>query len=127
MAQSHTRYTKDHEYIRLEGEIATVGITDYAQKQLGDVVYVELPEVGLEVAKGAQAAVVESVKAASEVYAPVAGEVVEVNPQLEGAPALVNEDPAGKGWFMRMRVNDPAELDDLMDEQAYQAFVQSCC
>lgn len=123
MAQ--TRYTKDHEYIRVEGEIATVGITDYAQSQLGDVVFVELPESGLTLSKGAQAAVVESVKAASEVYAPVSGEVVEVNPELEGAPATVNEDPAGKGWFMRLRIKDPKELDDLMDEAAYEAFLKT--
>ena len=124
---AETRYTKDHEYIRVEGEIATVGITDYAQSQLGDVVFVELPDVGLAVEKGAQAAVVESVKAASEVYAPVSGEVVEVNPELEGAPALVNEDPAGKGWFLRMRISDASELADLMDEDAYKAFVKTCC
>jgi glycine cleavage system H protein len=120
-----TRYTKDHEYIRVEGEIATVGITDYAQSQLGDVVFVELPEPGLTLSKGAQAAVVESVKAASEVYAPVSGEVVEVNPELEGAPATVNEDPAGKGWFMRLRIKDAKELDDLMDEAAYEAFLKT--
>jgi len=124
---SQTRYTKDHEYIRIDGDIATVGITDYAQSQLGDVVFVELPEKGASMQKGAQAAVVESVKAASEVYAPVSGEVVEVNAELEGAPALVNEDAAGKGWFLKMRVADAAQLDELMDEAAYQAFVKSCC
>ncbi|MDB5596604.1 MAG: gcvH [Hyphomicrobiales bacterium] len=122
---SQTRYTKDHEYVRVEGEIATVGITDYAQSQLGDVVFVELPESGLTLSKGAQAAVVESVKAASEVYAPVSGEVVEVNPELEGAPATVNEDPTGKGWFMRLRIKDAKELDDLMDEAAYEAFLKT--
>ena len=124
---SQTRYTKDHEYIRLEGDIATVGITDYAQSQLGDVVYVELPDTGATFEKGGQAAVVESVKAASEVYAPVSGEVVEVNAALEGAPALVNEDAAGQGWFLKMRITDAAQLDELMDEAAYQAFVKSCC
>ena len=124
---SETRYTKDHEYIRLEGDIATIGITDFAQKQLGDVVYVELPEAGRAFVKGAQAAVVESVKAASEVYAPVSGDVTEVNSALEGAPAIVNEDPAGAGWFMKMRIHDASEFNDLMDEAAYQAFVQSCC
>ena len=122
---SQTRYTKDHEYIRVEGDIATVGITDYAQSQLGDVVFVELPESGARIEKGAQAAVVESVKAASEVYAPVSGEIVEVNGELEGAPALVNEDATGKGWFLKMRVSDPAQMDELMDEAAYQAFVKS--
>src|SRR3954468_12081762 len=120
-----TRYTKDHEYIRVEGDTGVVGITDYAQQQLGDVVYVELPTVGKAIAKGGEAAVVESVKAASEVYAPVSGEVVEVNGELEGAPALVNEDAAGKGWFLRMRISDPAQMDELMDEAAYQAFVKS--
>ena len=122
---SQTRYTKDHEYIRVDGDIATVGITDYAQSQLGDVVFVELPESGARIEKGAQAAVVESVKAASEVYAPVSGEIVEVNGELEGAPALVNEDAAGKGWFLKMRISDPAQVDELMDEAAYQAFVKS--
>ena len=122
---SQTRYTKDHEYIRVDGDIATVGITDYAQSQLGDVVFVELPESGARIEKGAQAAVVESVKAASEVYAPVSGEIVEVNGELEGAPALVNEDAAGKGWFLKMRISDPAQMDELMDEAAYQAFVKS--
>jgi glycine cleavage system H protein len=124
---SQTRYTKDHEYIRVDGDIATVGITDYAQSQLGDVVFVELPETGVSLEKGAQAAVVESVKAASEVYAPVAGEVVDVNSDLEGAPALVNEDAAGKGWFLKLRVSDATQLDGLMDEAAYAAFVKSCC
>jgi glycine cleavage system H protein len=124
MAQ--TRYTKDHEYIRVEGDVAVVGITDYAQKQLGDVVFVELPQTGANVAKGAQAAVVESVKAASEVYAPVSGEVVEVNSELEASPALVNEDAAGKGWFLKMRISNAGELSELMDETAYEAFVQSC-
>ncbi len=116
---STTRYTKDHEYVRVDGDVATVGITDYAQDQLGDVVFVELPAVGRKVAKGDEAAVVESVKAASEVYAPVSGEVVEVNSDLEGTPATVNEDPAGKGWFLKIRMSDPSELDGLMDEAAY--------
>jgi glycine cleavage system H protein len=120
-----TRYTKDHEYIRLEGDTGTVGITDYAQSQLGDVVYVELPTVGKAVQKGGEAAVVESVKAASEVYAPVSGEVVEVNSALEGAPGTVNEDPAGRGWFMKIRLTNQAELEGLMSEQEYQDFVKS--
>src|ERR687890_1656332 len=106
-----TRYTKDHEYIRLEGDTGTVGITDYAQQQLGDVVYVELPSVGKTVSKGSEAAVVESVKAASEVYAPVSGEVVAVNSELEGAPGTVNEDPSGRGWFLKIRLTNNAELE----------------
>jgi glycine cleavage system H protein len=118
------RYTKDHEYVRLEGDTAVIGITDYAQQQLGDVVYVELPEVGKAVTKGGEAAVVESVKAASEVYAPVSGEVVEVNSALEGAPGTVNEDPTGRGWFLKLKVADRAELDDLMSEEQYQDFVK---
>ncbi|WP_349368816.1 glycine cleavage system protein GcvH [Salinarimonas sp.] len=119
------RYTKDHEYIRVDGDVGTVGITDYAQGQLGDVVYVELPEVGKTVAKGGEAAVVESVKAASEVYAPASGEVVEVNGALEGAPNAINEDPLGTGWFMKLKLSDPSELDALMSEADYQAYVKS--
>jgi glycine cleavage system H protein len=120
-----TRYTKDHEYIRIEGDTGVVGITDYAQQQLGDVVYVELPTVGKTVQKGGEAAVVESVKAASEVYAPVSGEVVEVNSELEGAPGTVNEDPAGRGWFLKIRFTDKAELDGLLSEEQYQDFVKT--
>lgn len=120
-----TKFTKDHEYVRLDGDVATVGITDYAQQQLGDVVFVELPAVGKQVAAGAEAAVVESVKAASEVYAPVAGEVVEVNSALEAAPGTVNEDPAGKGWFMKIRVKDKAEIDKLMSEADYDAYLKT--
>jgi glycine cleavage system H protein len=120
-----TRYTKDHEYVRVEGDSAVVGISDYAQEQLGDVVYVELPAVGKTLDKGAEAAVVESVKAASEVYAPVSGEVVEVNGELEGAPGAINEDPAGKGWFLKIRMENPSELEDLMTEEQYQDFVKT--
>ena len=120
-----TRYTKDHEYIRIEGDAGTVGISDYAQAQLGDVVYVELPSVGKTLAKGDEAAVVESVKAASEVYAPVSGEVLEVNSDLEGTPGTVNEDPAGRGWFLKLRVTNPGELDGLMTEEQYQEYVKS--
>ena len=120
-----TRYTKDHEYIRVEGDTAVVGISDYAQAQLGDVVYVELPSVGKALAKGAEAAVVESVKAASEIYAPVSGEVVAVNAELEATPGTVNEDPAGRGWFLKLKVKDAAELDALMSEEQYQEFVKS--
>ena len=120
---AETRYTKDHEYIRIEGDTGTVGITDYAQQQLGDVVFVELPQVGKTIGKGAEAAVVESVKAASEVYAPVGGEVVEVNSELEGAPATVNEDPKGRGWFLKLRGTDASELQGLMTEDQYNDFV----
>lgn len=119
------KYTKDHEYIRVEGDIGTVGISHYAQEQLGDVVFVELPGVGKTVKKGESAAVVESVKAASDIYAPVSGEVTAANPDLEGAPATVNEDPAGKGWFFKVKITNPAELDDLMDEAAYKAFLDT--
>ncbi|NIX76709.1 glycine cleavage system protein GcvH [Microvirga terricola] len=120
-----TRYTKDHEYIRVEGDSGVVGISDYAQSALGDVVFVELPAVGKTLAKGAEAAVVESVKAASEVYAPVSGEVVEVNSVLEDAPGTVNEDAAGRGWFLKLRLTNPSELDGLMTEEQYQEFVKS--
>lgn len=120
-----TRYTKDHEYIRVEGDTGTVGITDYAQSQLGDVVYVELPELGRTVAKGTEAAVVESVKAASEVYAPVSGEVTAVNSELEGAPGRVNEDPIARGWFFKLKLKDPSELDGLMSEAQYEDYVKS--
>ncbi len=119
------RYTKDHEYIRIDGDIGTVGISDHAQHALGDVVFVELPQVGKTFTQGGEAAVVESVKAASEVYAPVAGEVIEVNPGLEGTPAKVNEDPLGEGWFMKIRIADAKQLDGLMDEAAYQAFLKT--
>jgi glycine cleavage system H protein len=120
-----TRYTKDHEYIRVEGDAGIVGISDYAQGQLGDVVFVELPSVGKNLSKGDEAAVVESVKAASEVYAPVSGEVVEVNSELEASPGTVNEDPAGRGWFMKIRLTNESELDGLMTEEQYQEFVKS--
>ncbi|MBA4762395.1 glycine cleavage system protein GcvH [Sphingomonas sp.] len=116
-------FTEDHEWIELDGEIATVGITEYAQSQLGDIVFVEVPEEGKEVAKGDDAAVVESVKAASDVYAPVSGTVVEGNPALEESPALVNEDPEGDGWFFKMTLSDTSELDSLMNESAYADFV----
>ncbi len=121
---SDLRYTKEHEWVRVEGDVAVVGISDYAQKQLGDVVYVELPEVGKVLDRSAQAAVVESVKAASEVYAPVSGEVIEVNPALADEPATVNAEPTGAGWFLKLRVKDPSELDGLMDEAAYAAYVE---
>lgn len=116
-------FTSDHEWIEVEGETATFGITDHAQSQLGDIVFVELPEVGRKVTKGQSAAVVESVKAASEVYAPVSGEVVAANDALAGDPAQVNRDAAGAGWFGRIRLADPSELDGLMSDSEYQAFL----
>jgi glycine cleavage system H protein len=118
------RFTRDHEWIRVEGDIAEVGITDYAQSQLGDVVYVELPEIGRRVEKGKEAAVVESVKAASEVYAPVSGEIVAVNEALAADPAKVNADPLGEGWFLKLRLDNPKELDELLDEAAYLRLVE---
>lgn len=118
-----TYFTREHEWIAVEGDVATVGITDYAQSQLGDIVFVEVPAAGTTVAKGKEAAVVESVKAASDVYAPVSGEVVEGNAALEGEPALVNTAPEGDGWFFKLTLSDPAELEGLMDETAYKAFV----
>jgi glycine cleavage system H protein len=121
---SSLRFTRDHEWVRLEGDLAVIGITDYAQSQLGDVVYVELPEIGRRVEKGKEAAVVESVKAASEVYAPVSGEVAEVNEAVAADPAKVNADPMGEGWFVKLRLADPGELDGLLDEGAYQKFVE---
>lgn len=118
------KYTEDHEWVEIAGDIATVGITDYAQQQLGDVVFVELPAAGKKVTKGGEAAVVESVKAASEVYAPLTGEVTETNVDLEAAPGTVNDDPHGKGWFFKMKLSDKGELDGLMDEAGYKAFVE---
>ena len=115
-------FTDEHEWIDLEGDTATVGITDYAQGQLGDIVFVELPEVGTMVEKGKDAAVVESVKAASDVYAPLSGEVVEVNDGLEDDPALVNSSPEEDGWFFKMTVSDKSELEGLMDDKAYKSF-----
>jgi glycine cleavage system H protein len=124
MPMSALRYTRDHEWVRVDGDLAVVGITDYAQSQLGDVVYVELPEIGRRVEQGKEAAVVESVKAASEVYAPISGEVVEINEALAGDPARVNADPIGEGWFIKLRLDDPKQLDILMDEEAYKRFVE---
>ena len=118
------KYTKDHEWIDIEGDVARIGITNYAQEQLGDVVFVELPEAGRKFQQGNDAAVVESVKAASEVYAPVSGEIVEPNAKLEDDPALVNQDPTESGWFFTMKVSNPDELRDLMDEAAYTDYVK---
>lgn len=120
---SDIRFTKEHEWVRREGDTVVIGITDYAQEQLGDVVYVELPEVGRQVAQGKEAAVVESAKAASEVYAPVSGEVVEVNDAIVGDPAKVNADAMGEGWFIKVKLADPNEFDALMHEMAYEAYV----
>ncbi len=119
---SDMKFSEEHEWISLDGDIATVGITDYAQAQLGDVVYVELPKIGKQVKAGDDMAVVESVKAASEVYAPVSGEVTEVNETLADAPETVNADALGAGWFVKIKLGDPSELDKLMDETAYSAF-----
>ena len=118
-------FTDEHEWIDVEGDSATVGITDYAQEQLGDIVFVELPDVGTMLDKGGDAAVVESVKAASDVYAPISGEVTEGNSALEDDPALVNSSPEEEGWFFRMTIGDKAELEGLMDDKAYKSFVDN--
>ncbi len=119
------RFTRDHEWIRIDGDIGTIGITDYAQQQLGDVVFVELPDLGRELKAGGEAAVVESVKAASEVYAPASGEVIEVNEALQAEPAKVNADATGGGWFFKIRIADRSELDGLMEQAAYKDYVAS--
>jgi len=119
------KYTEEHEWIRVEGDVGTIGITSYAQEQLGDVVFVDLPQAGRTVAKGEACAVVESVKAASDIYAPVSGEIVEANAALADAPGDVNAEPLGKGWFFKVRLSDKGELDGLMDAAAYEAFVKS--
>jgi glycine cleavage system H protein len=122
---STVKYTKEHEWVRVEDDVATIGITNYAQEQLGDVVFVELPEVDSEVEPGNEFAVVESVKAASEVYSPVGGTVVEVNEDLAAKPGLVNEDAEGEGWFVKVKLSDPDEVDELMDARAYKAYVDT--
>ena len=116
-------FTEDHEWVDVDGDVGTVGITDYAQGQLGDIVFVDVPEEGKHVAKGDEAAVVESVKAASDVYSPVSGTVIEGNADLADNPGLVNEDADGEGWFFKLTLSDPSELEDLMDEAKYEAFV----
>jgi glycine cleavage system H protein len=118
------KYTEDHEWVLIEGDNATIGITEYAQNALGDIVFVEVPEAGTEFSQGDDAAVVESVKAASEVYAPISGEILEGNAALEDEPALVNTSPEGDGWFFKMTIGDAAELEDLMDEKAYKEFCE---
>ncbi len=120
---SNIKYTEDHEWISIDGDIATVGITVHAQEQLGDVVFVDLPEIGAAVEKGGDAAVVESVKAASDVYAPIDGEIVEVNSSLVDDPSLVNSDAQGSGWFMKVKIADASQLEGLMDDAAYQAHI----
>lgn len=118
------RYTRDHEYVRVDGDIGVIGVSDHAQSQLGDIVFIDLPPVGKHIEKGQELAVIESVKAASEVYAPVSGEVVEVNDAIETAAAIVNQDPMNKGWLVKLRLSNPDEAAGLMDEAAYQAFVK---
>jgi glycine cleavage system H protein len=118
-------FTREHEWVRVEGDTATVGISDHAQEQLGDIVFAEVPETGKRLSKGREAAVVESVKAASDVYAPVSGEVVAGNQAVADDPALVNSDPEGQGWFFKLKLSDPSELEGLMDEAAYREFLGS--
>ena len=118
------KYTNEHEWVRVEGDVGTVGISVYAQEQLGDIVYVELPEVGRKVEQGKEFATVESVKAANEVYAPVSGEVVEINDKLSGEPATVNSDATGAGWFVKIRLSNKGELDKLMNEAAYKSYIE---
>ena len=118
------KYTKEHEWVRLEGETAVIGISEYAQEQLGEIVFVELPDTGTQLDKGAEACVIESVKAASEVYAPASGEVTETNADLDAGPGKINEDATGEGWLFKITLSDPGELDDLMDEAAYKGYVK---
>ena len=120
---STLKYSEEHEWVRLDGDIATIGISQFAQEQLGDVVFIELPDVGKTLEQNGDSAVVESVKAASEVYAPVSGDVIEVNGQLEDDPELVNRDPTGDGWFIKVKISDTSQLDAMMDETAYQDFL----
>jgi len=122
---STIRFTKEHEYVRIDGGIGTIGITDYAQSHLGDIVFVELPAVGKLLVRGASAAVVESVKAASDIYTPVSGEVIEINSALSETPNLVNDDPLGAGWFVKIRISNATELSDLLDEAAYETYLGS--
>lgn len=118
-------FTKDHEWIRVDGDTATVGVSDHAQEQLGDVVFAEVPEAGLHLSKGQEAAVVESVKAASDVYSPVSGEVLEGNSKVADDPSIVNSDPEGEGWFFKLKLDDSSELEGLMDEAAYRDWVKT--
>ena len=118
------KYTKEHEWIRIEGDTATIGISEYAQEQLGEIVFVDLPEAGKQLEKGSEAVVIESVKAASEVYSPASGEVTEANADLDAEPGKVNADATGEGWLYKMKITDPGELDDLMNEDDYKGFVE---
>ena len=118
-------FTNEHEWVRVEGDTATVGISDHAQEQLGDIVFAEVPEAGRRLSKGQEAAVVESVKAASDVYSPVSGEVIEGNPGVADDPAIVNSDPEGEGWFFKLKLDNPGEVDGLMDEGAYREWVKT--
>ena len=120
---SEIRFTEDHEWVRIEGDVAMVGITEYAQEQLGDIVFIELPEVGAAISQGDEAAVIESVKAASDIYAPISGEVGQVNGALDADPAIVNQDAQGDGWLFTMSISDAGELDNLMEADAYEAFM----
>ncbi len=122
---SDLRFSEEHEWVSVDGDIATIGISDFAQQQLGDVVFIELPDVGRTVERGAEVAVVESVKAASEIYVPLSGEIVEINNALADEPAKVNESPEEDGWFFKMRLNDTAQVDELMDAAAYKAFTDA--
>jgi glycine cleavage system H protein len=122
---SEIRYTKDHEYLRVDGDVGAVGVSDHAQRQLGDVVFVELPALGAKFAKGAGAAVVESVKAASDVFAPVSGEVVAVNAEVDRQPGLINEDALDRGWIFKLKLADPSELDGLLSQADYDAFLET--
>ena len=125
MVPADLRYTKDHEWVRVDGDTATVGISDHAQEQLGDIVFAEVPETGKRLSKGQEAAVVESVKAASDVYSPVSGEVVDGNSKVADDPSIVNSDPEGEGWFFKLKLDNPGELDGLMDEAAYRDWVKT--
>ncbi len=117
------KYTKDHEWARIEGETAVVGITDYAQSELGDIVYVELPEVGTPVKQGESFGTIEAVKAVSDLFAPLSGEVIEVNTELENSPEVINQDPYGKGWMIKIKISDPKEIENLLDKAAYEALL----
>jgi len=119
-----TKYSEEHEWITVKNNIGTVGITDFAQRQLGDVVFVEMPEVGTKLNKGDEAGIVESVKAANDIYSPTSGDVIEINSTLEDVPEMVNSDPTGAGWFFKIELSDTSELHQLMDEVAYKAFIE---
>ena len=123
--ETDLKYSEEHEWVRVEGEECVIGVSDYAQEQLSDVVYVELPEIGDSYARGEIFAVVESVKAASDVYMPVSGEILEINETLEDSPEIVNEDPYGEAWFVRVAMSEPSELDDLLDAEGYQALIET--